>query len=102
MKKVRIILLSLTALLLVAGCVTTKKKNAEVGWLKKGYHNLTSKYNYWFNADELLRLTIIKQEEQHKDNYSQLLELYPYAAVDPQPVQGDLDNVCLLYTSRCV
>jgi len=93
MKNIRIILLSLTALLLAAGCVTTKKKNAEVSWLKKGYHNLTSKYNYWFNADELLRLTMLKQEATHKDNYSQILELYPYAAVDPQPALGDLDNV---------
>ena len=93
MKNVRIILMSLAAVLLTAGCVTTKKKNAEVGWLKKGYHNLTSKYNYWFNADELLRLTIAKQDAQHTDNYNQILDLYPYAAVDPQPALSDLDNV---------
>ena len=93
MKNVRIILLSLVALLFTAGCVTTKKKNAEVGWLKKGYHNLTSHYNYWFNADELLTLTIKGMNERHKDNYNQILDLYPYAAVDPQPARADLDNV---------
>ncbi|MBK6932902.1 MAG: tetratricopeptide repeat protein [Saprospirales bacterium] len=93
MKNVRIVLFSLAALLLAAGCVTTKKKGAEPGWFKKGYHNLTSKYNYWFNADELLTLSIATLEKQHTDNYSQILALYPYAATEPQPVLGDLDNV---------
>ncbi len=93
MKNIRIILVSLFVLLFSAGCVTTKKKNAEVGWFKKNYHNLTSKYNYWFNADELLYLSIASLEAQHKDNYNQLLDLYPYAATDPQSVLGDLDNV---------
>ena len=93
MKNVRIIFLILAAVLLTAGCVTTKKKNAEPGWFKKGYHNVTSKYNYWFNADELLRLAIDKQNELHVDNYNQILDLYPYAAADPQPILGDMDNV---------
>lgn len=93
MKNIRLALLGTIALLLVAGCVTTKKKNAEVGWFKKGYHNLTSKYNYWFNADELLHLTMIGLGKQHTDNYGQILELYPYTAANPQPSLGDLDNV---------
>ncbi len=83
-----LLLIALVAL----SCVAKKKKN-EVGWLKKNYHNLTSKYNYWFNADELLRLTIADLEAQHKDNYNQLLELYPYAAVSPSSALANLDNV---------
>ena len=85
--------LVLAALFLTAGCVTEKKKGAEVGWFKRGYHNLTSRYNYWFNADELFRLTEEKLANQHKDNYNQLLDIYPSAAVDPQSARGDLDNV---------
>lgn len=92
-KNIRLVLPGLLAVLLVAGCVTTKKKNAEVGWFKKGFHNLTSKYNYWFNADELLHLTMIGLGKQHTDNYGQILELYPYTAANPQPSLGDLDNV---------
>ena len=83
----------LTVLLLAAGCVATKKKNEEAGWLKRNYHNLTSKYNYWFNADELLDLTVAGLEKQHTDNYGQLLDLYPYAVPNPQGALGDLDNV---------
>jgi tetratricopeptide (TPR) repeat protein len=93
MKNIRIVLSGLLTVLLVAGCVTTKKKNAEVGWFKKGYHNLTSKYNYWFNANELLYLTTLGLEKQHVDNYSQILELYPASVVNPQSALGDLDNV---------
>ncbi len=93
MKKFWIILLTLMAGAFVTGCVTQKKKGQETGWLKRGYHSLTSKYNYWFNADELFRLTTTRLEEQHQDNYSQLLDLYPYMATDPQPAKGDLDNV---------
>ena len=93
MRKFWIILLTLAAGALVTGCVTQKKKGQEVGWFKRGYHSLTSKYNYWFNADELFRLTTARLEEQHRDNYSQILDLYPYMAVDPQSAKGDLDNV---------
>ncbi|HOY07070.1 MAG TPA: tetratricopeptide repeat protein [Saprospiraceae bacterium] len=78
---------------LLAGCVTQKKKGAEPGWFKKGYHNVTSRYNYWFNADELFRLTEVKLAAEHKDNYNQILDVYPSAATDPQSARGDLDNV---------
>ena len=81
------------AAVLLAGCVTQKKKGAEPGWFKKGYHNVTSKYNYWFNADELFRLTEVKLAAEHKDNYNQILDVYPSAATDPQSARGDLDNV---------
>ncbi len=88
----------ITALVLAAtftfGCVTTKKKGEQkVGWFKKGYHNLTTHYNYWFNADELIRASDAKLASAHKDNYNQLLEIYPSMAADPQPEKGNLDNV---------
>ena len=78
-----------------SACVTTKKKGEEYSKPKKLYHSFTNKYNYWFNADELFRLTTAKLEEQHQDNYSQILEVYPYAATDPSSVRTELDNVIL-------
>ncbi len=78
-----------------SACVTTKKKGQETSKSKKAYHSFTNKFNYWFNADELFRLTTVKLEEQHKDNYNQILEIYPYAAADPSGVRADLDNVIL-------
>ncbi|MBU6340987.1 MAG: hypothetical protein KGS48_05790, partial [Bacteroidetes bacterium] len=66
----------LLLLVLCAGadaCVTQKKKGAETSKAKKGYHNLTSKYNYWFNADELFRLTVDKMNQGYQDNYNKIL-----------------------------
>jgi tetratricopeptide (TPR) repeat protein len=80
--------------LAATGCVTTKKKGSQkVGWFKKGYHNMTSHYNYWFNANELMNTSVAKLNEAHKDNYNQILDIYPYMATDPQPTKGDMDNV---------
>lgn len=86
------IFFGLFALLLLNACVTQKKKE-DVGWFSRGYHNITSKYNYWFNADELLRLTSARMAREYKDNYNQLLPVYPETAGDPQSAKSDLDNV---------
>ncbi len=83
----------LTLVVLTTACVTQKKKGSEASKFQKGYHNLTSKYNYWFNADELFRLTTDKLGDGHKDNYNQILEIYPYVAADPTTAKTDLDNV---------
>ena len=85
----------LLCIIATAACVTTKKKGQETSKSKKAYHSFTNKYNYWFNADELFRLTVDKLEAQHKDNYSQILEIYPYAAADPSSARTELDNVIL-------
>jgi tetratricopeptide (TPR) repeat protein len=79
---------------LTVGCVTHKKKGEEkTSWLGKKYHNMTSHYNYWFNANELITTATAKLNDQHKDNYNQLLDIYPYVAEDHQSTKGDLDNV---------
>jgi len=89
----RISLGAIALTLFLFSCVTQKKKGEETSKFKKNYHSFTNKYNYWFNADELYRLSIIKLENSYKDNFSQILAVYPAAAADPQPVRGDLDNV---------
>lgn len=93
MKKIRFGFPLVVALLLLSGCVTQKKKGQEPGWFTRGYHNITSKYNYWFNADELFRLTAQGQAATYKDNYSQILPIYPETKVDPQATLAQYDNV---------
>ena len=36
-------------ILLISACVTQRKKG-ETGWFGKRYHNMTAKYNGYFNA----------------------------------------------------
>lgn len=77
---------------LCSACAT-KKKKGETGWLGKFYHNTTAKYNGYFNADVLLDKSMKGLEAQHQDNYTQLLDIYPYVAVDnPKAFAPDLDK----------
>ncbi len=57
------------------------------------YHNVTAKYNGWFNANELVEASVATLEEQHEDNYNEILPIYEYAAVDnADAVKADLDE----------
>lgn len=57
------------------------------------YHNVTAKYNGWFNANELVEASILRLEEQHEDNYNEILPIYEYAAVEnADAVKADLDE----------
>ncbi|MEN9610002.1 MAG: hypothetical protein RLZZ628_816 [Bacteroidota bacterium] len=88
MRLVTLILLFLT----VSACVSTRKKG-EASKLSQGYHNITGKYNGFFNANILLQESIDKLNAQHRDNYNKLLDIYPYLAVDnPKSVAPDLDK----------
>lgn len=88
----RVSLLLLTIIGLTMAC-TTQKKQGELTGLKKLYHNTTSKYNGYFNANEIMERTYVDLDLQHQDNYGKLLDVYPYAAVNnPQAVAPQLDT----------
>ncbi len=79
-------------LTILASCVTQRKKDEAKG-LKLFMHNLTSKYNGFFNANILVQEATDKLNAQHQDNYNQILDIYPYLAVDnPAAVAPDLDK----------
>jgi tetratricopeptide (TPR) repeat protein len=84
--------LIILALGMLSGCVTKKSRNdqSKVG---QYYHNLTSRFNGWFNANELVNASVLTLEEQYQDNYNEILPLYEYAAVDnADAVKADLDE----------
>ena len=57
------------------------------------YHNITAKYNGYFNANVLYEEAIITLNKQHVDNYTKILDLYPYMAVEnPKAVGPDMDK----------
>lgn len=76
----------------LTACVT-KKSRDDQSKIGQYYHNLTSRFNGWFNANELLVQSIATLEDQHVDNYNEILPLYEYAAVDnADAVKADLDE----------
>lgn len=90
--KRRIYLLGLTAaLFFFHSCVTQKRKD-DLSGIAKVYHNTTAKYNGYFNADEIMKTTLLSIEQQHRDNYQKRLDLFPYMAIkDPKMIGADMD-----------
>ncbi len=82
----------IAAITLLAACVTQRKKDEAKG-IKLFFHNLQSKYNGYFNANELVRDATEKLEASHVDNFNKILDVYPALAVDnPQSASPDLDK----------
>jgi tetratricopeptide (TPR) repeat protein len=82
----------IAAITLLAACVTQRKKDEAKG-IKLFFHNLQSKYNGYFNANELIRDASDRLEASHVDNFNKVLDVYPALAVDnPQSAAPDLDK----------
>ena len=80
------------AVTLLAACVTQRKKGEAKG-ISLFFHNLQSKYNGYFNANELVRDATEKLEATHVDNFNKILDVYPALSVDnPQSAAPDLDK----------
>jgi len=81
-----------SAILVLTGCVTQKKKG-DIGWLKQKYHNTTSKFNGYFNADVIMDETVASLEQQHQDNYNKILPIYTYSETDnPKAHAAEMDR----------
>lgn len=68
-----IFLTLITSFLFVQSC--TNKKNTVV---TRTYHNITSRYNVYFNANEALKEGVTKLEISAKEDYSQTLPVFLY------------------------
>ncbi len=84
--------LGITSIMVSLGCVS-KKKKGETSKLGKFYHNVTSEYNGYFNANELYNASLVTLKEKNNDNYSKIIDVYDFVAVpDPKIVNPDLDK----------
>ena len=71
-------------------CSTTKKKG-ELSKIGKLYHNTTSRYNGYFNAQELLKKSKVALAESNQDNYDELLNVYAYQTDNPEVAYEELN-----------
>jgi tetratricopeptide (TPR) repeat protein len=81
MKRFNLSVLILLPIILFSACVTTKKKG-DASWAKRQFDNITTHYNYHFNANVLYEEAIAKLNAKHEDNYNKILDLYPPFAVE--------------------
>ena len=65
------LLLLLISLVFISSCSTKKK-----AFTNRKYHNITAKYNGYFNGKESLKYGIKKLEKVHTEDYSLILPTY--------------------------
>ncbi len=86
-------ILGFSLLFMLFSC-TVQKKKGEYKGIRKFYHNTTAKYNAYFNANELMDLTMAKIDASKKDNFNKILALFPYEAIeDITPEKPNLDKI---------
>ncbi|MDO5523864.1 MAG: hypothetical protein Q4G48_07470, partial [Bacteroidia bacterium] len=73
---IRFIFLGLGCILLAFSCSTRRNTSAT-----RAYHELTTRYNVYFNAEDAYNETLQSIFENHNDNYHDLLPMYPNSAV---------------------
>lgn len=82
------VLLVAVVMVLFSGC-STKKKN----FLSRGYHNLTAKYNVYWNGKEAMKDGVNKLERSHSDNYEEILEVFPVGTSESaKSVYSEMDR----------
>ena len=89
----RIFFLSLLLIVIgLSGC-STKKKKGETSKLSKFYHNMTSKYNGYFNANELYVEALVSLRAANVDNYNEIIEVMDYVSVNnPKMVAPEMER----------
>lgn len=65
------LIVPLAMLCLVTSCRSSRKHDA--GFLKRTYHNITARYNGYFNANQLFKESLAAFEQSYVDSYDQLL-----------------------------
>ena len=79
-----------TAILGISGCATTN----QAPFPAQQYHDITSRYNAYFNAKEKLKIVMQSVQKTHKDNFDEVVPVYYYS--DPKEFAsnaGELDDV---------
>jgi tetratricopeptide (TPR) repeat protein len=72
LKKTCINVLFLALTLLITPSCSTKKKS----WTNRQYHNITAKYNGYFNGNESIKAGVKKLQANHTDDYTTTISVF--------------------------
>ncbi len=93
------LLLLIIPILIYTSCTTTKS-TSDITKFQRFYHNLTGEFNGYFNANEILDISIQEIEMSTPDNYTQLLPIYPYTSnYDASNYKQNLDKAITKVTT---
>jgi len=71
-RQIKFLFIYISAILLFIGCTTTKNT-----WLTRGTNAFSTRFNVYFNGYQSYKEGIDNINKAQKDNYSQLLPMYP-------------------------
>lgn len=63
----------LTVMLFILGCSTEKDAALNVG-----YHNMTARFNGYFNAGEIIKQSVFTFRDSYKDDFTEIIDLQVY------------------------
>jgi len=86
------LVLLVAVVVVFAGCKSSQRFG-ERKPLGKWYHSFTSRYNGYFNANELIDEAELQLAESEELNYNELLPIYPpYSVKNPKSASANLDK----------
>lgn len=59
--------------------------------MSRSFHNLTAKYNVYFNGNEAYKRGLLAIKEAHKENYNEVLPMYFFSEENNSIAKGDMD-----------
>jgi tetratricopeptide (TPR) repeat protein len=62
-------------------------------FLRRFFNNATTRYNYFFNANEKLKAVLENAKAANKDDYTKLLNYYPYTLKNTASNKTELDSI---------
>ncbi|HEY4149541.1 MAG TPA: tetratricopeptide repeat protein, partial [Chitinophagaceae bacterium] len=60
---------------------------------RKFMQSMITHYNFYFNANEKIKMVLARAKDGHKDDYTKLLSFYNYSLEETARFKGDLDSV---------
>ncbi len=89
MKQVKRHIIGFLVIVILAISCSTEKNT----FISRTYHNLTAHYNVYFNGRESFRKGIKRVEDQHSDDFTQLLPIYILGNEETaSSISGDMDK----------
>ncbi len=70
-----------------------KTGEKKFNFFRRFVQNNTTRYNYYFNADQKIDAVLARAKESSKDDYSRLLSFYPYSLEGTAAQATELDSV---------
>jgi tetratricopeptide (TPR) repeat protein len=89
MFKYKYIFIFLVSIVFLSAC-TSAKNTAGTRW----YHSFNTRYNVYFNGDQAYQQALKAQQENHTENYSEMILMFPVSALpkDKQNPGGAFDR----------